>query len=54
MNTDCIRNNHVGFKVAPVGHFAYQNASWLPDAVQAQEAILPEHGAEARAQQRQQ
>ena len=40
--------------VAPVGHFAYQNAYWLPNTIQAQEAILPEHRAEAHTQQHQQ
>jgi hypothetical protein len=40
--------------VAPVGHFAYQDAYWRPNAVQAQEAILPKCGAEAHVQQQQQ
>ena len=49
------RNPHVGFMVAPlgqfVGHFAYQDTYWLPDAVQAQDVILPEHRAKAHVQQ---
>ena len=40
--------------VAPAGQFAYQNAYWLPDAVEAQEVILPEHRVEVAHVQHQQ
>jgi len=48
------RNHYVGFILAPPGQFAYQDAYWLPDAVQAQDVILPEHRDEAHVQQQQQ
>lgn len=38
--------------VAPAGQFQYQNAYWLPNAVQAQQVILPERRAEALAEAR--
>jgi hypothetical protein len=49
-----IVSNRMGFMVAPPGQYAYQNAYWLPDAVQAQEVIFVEHRAEARVQREQQ
>ena len=42
LTTQYNRHPNVGFMAAPPGQFAYQNAYWLPDAVQALEVILPE------------
>jgi hypothetical protein len=51
LTTVTYRNQPVGFAVVPPGPYAYQNAYWIePDALQAQ-AVVPNHIADAYAQQ---